>query len=112
MKKLIPLLITLSIAACQPDEVIIVRGRPQIVVKDQGKTYEVSDQGKDCPPCQGNTYCNRATGKCEGVAIEKKDLKEIKKGSRDDYNLNGKPISVDRLVWMDKGGPDRSRLID
>lgn len=110
MHRLLPFLF-LALISCQPDELVIIKGsKVQVITKEQ--TYEVSDEDKPCPPCPGNTYCNRKTGKCEGAAIDKIKPVEVKKNPREDYNLNGKPISVDRLVWMDHGGPVRNHLID
>lgn len=109
MNKLLPLLFLLFIS-CQSDELVIIKANKAQITKvpDQGKLYEVSDEGKDCPPCPGNSYCNRKTGKCEGVAVDKDEKKEViqKKGPLKEYNLQGKPLSGDRFVWMDHGGPE------
>jgi hypothetical protein len=87
-------------ASCQPDEVLIIRAKrnTQAVSTPFQPDAKVAEESKDCPPCEGNTYCNRRTGKCEAQAVS-----PVKR----DYSLSNKPISVTAFYWQDKGGKDR-----
>lgn len=98
-KTIFPFLITslLSIS-CQPDEIFIVRQKKASVSQSVQSPSLMAEETKDCPPCEGNTYCNRKTGKCEAQAVS-----PVKR----DFSLSNKPISVTAFYWQDKGGKDR-----
>ena len=97
-KTIFPFLITslLSIS-CQPDEIFIIRQKKAPVSQSIQAPSLMAEESKDCPRCEGNTYCNRKTGKCEAQAVSPVKRNEA---------IANKPISVTAFYWQDKGGPE------
>ncbi len=98
MNKILPfILASMLLAACQPDEIFIIRQKKNQITQSQQPPSLVAEESKDCPRCEGNTYCNRKTGKCEAQAVSPVKRNET---------LADKPISVSAFYWQDKGGID------
>ncbi len=96
MNKIFSLLFILA-ASCQPDEIIVIKSGRNTLQHQNNQSTIVADESKDCPTCEGNTYCNRKTGKCEAQAVSPVKRNET---------LADKPISVSAFYWEDKGGID------
>lgn len=90
---------------CDADEFVFIKHHK---VK-QEDVYQVPDtitvENKDCPRCDAKEYCNRSTGRCQAVANRPSTSTAVKCES-----LEGKPVSVEKLAWMDKGGTDLYNL--
>lgn len=79
--------------SCQPDEVYVIRPKKQVQTVNTLPPTTIAEENKDCPRCEGNTYCNRKTGKCEGQAVS-----PVKR----DQGID-KPVSSTAFYWQDKG---------
>lgn len=100
MNKIFSLLFILA-ASCQPDEIIVIKSGRNTLQHQNNQSTIVADESKDCPTCEGNTYCNRKTGKCEAQAVSPVKRNET---------LANKPVSATVYYWQDKGGVDPRKL--
>ncbi len=100
MNKIFSLLFILA-ASCQPDEIIVIKSGRNTLQHQNNQSTIVADESKDCPTCEGNTYCNRKTGKCEAQAVSP--------AKRNETPAN-KPVSATVYYWQDKGGVDPRKL--
>lgn len=100
MNKIFTLFFMLAVS-CQPDEIIVIKSGRNIHQHQNNQSTIVADESKDCPKCEGDTYCNRKTGKCEGLATSPAKRNET---------ITNKPISVTAYYWQDKGGVDPQKL--
>lgn len=100
MNKIFSLLFILA-ASCQPDEIIVIKSGRNTLQHQNNQSTIVADESKDCPTCEGNTYCNRKTGKCEAQAVSPVKRNET---------IANKPVSATVYYWQDKGGVDPRKL--
>jgi len=100
MNKIFTLFFILAVS-CQPDEIIVIKSGRNILQHQNNQSTIVADESKDCPPCEGNTYCNRKTGKCEAQAVSPVKRNET---------IANKPVSATAYYWQDKGGVDPQRV--
>lgn len=70
--KLPLLLIVFLFLSCEPDRITIFRMKQEIDKTQNGHKLADETKEKDCvPKCKDNEYCNKRTGRCEAITIEK-----------------------------------------